>query len=186
MPLILQKLKNWSKEMSVKNAVRQIRGKASFAKILGDPVPNYNKDGHEWTIDVELDDETVGELEEMGLGDRVRRKDNYLDGAPYITFRQAATRKDGTLNEPPPVFDSKNEPWPEGTLIGNKSVIDLRFVIKDYGRVKATYMRGVRVLEHVPYVPKVFDDLEPEDDFYVDDDVAGDTLSEDEVAWDND
>ena len=42
-----------------KPEIRVIRGKTSFAKILGDPMLNYNKDGREWKMDLEITDKNT-------------------------------------------------------------------------------------------------------------------------------
>ncbi len=135
-----------------------IRGKTSYAKILGDPVPNYAKDGKEWKMDLEISKETAKELKGYGIGDRVKMKTDYLDGKPHITFKQREFRinpKTGeeTRNDPPTVVDIKGQPWPQDKLLGNGSDVDVQIVIKDYGAGKkqGVYIRKVRVLNLIPY-----------------------------------
>ena len=98
--------------MANKNQTFVIRGKASYAKILGDPVPNYDKSGKEWKMDLQITDkETIKELKAAGIGDRVKTKDNYLSGSPFMTFKQAEYRKDGvTKNEHIKIVDLDEEP----------------------------------------------------------------------------
>lgn len=153
--------------MSNTNTVT-IRGKASFAKILGDPIPNYNKDGREWKMDLILTKSTLPELKKLGISDRVKSKPEYNDGAPFLTFKQAEFKKDGKPNKPIQVVDAKNQPWDENKLIGNGSDVDVKFVIIDYGPGKkdGVYIRGVRVLNLVPYNKPVFDELDEDDPFY--------------------
>jgi hypothetical protein len=73
--------------------IHTIRGKASFAKVLPDQLSlNYNKDGKEWKIDLEIDEATVKELKKLKIGDKIRRgepyekdgveKPAYLEGRP--------------------------------------------------------------------------------------------------------
>lgn len=160
-----------------------IRGKAHYAKILGDPIPNFAKDGKEWKIDLELTSKnTIKELKDLGLGDRIRQKEKYLDGSPYISFKQAEFKKDGvTRNKVISVVDRNGKPWDENTLIGNGSTVDVKFVIIEYPAYGKTgvYIRGVRVLDLVPYERPLFDALDEDDEFYGGDeeDLLDDDLS---------
>lgn len=156
--------------MANKTETHVLRGETSYAKILGDPMPNYAKDGREWKMDLVIKDkDTLKEVKGLGIGDRVKNKENYLDGAPFLTFKQAEMRKDGvTPNQPITVVDAAGNPWPDSKLIGNGSTVDVKFVVMDYGpgKKKGVYIRGVRVLDLVPYEPKEFDDLDEDDEFY--------------------
>lgn len=145
-----------------------IRGKTSFAKIIGDPVLNYSKDGKEWKMDLKIDANTVKEVKKMGLGDRVKQKEGYLDGAPFMTFKQKEFKSNGEPNQPIKVVDVAGNPWDQNKLIGNDSVVDVKFVKVDFGPGKklGVYPRSVRVLELVEYSPKEFDDLDENDEFY--------------------
>lgn len=145
------------------------RGKASYAKILGDPVPNFNKDGMEWKMDLELLDKgSVDKMNELGVGDRVKNKEGYLDGAPHLSFKQAELTKQGKPNKKVAVVDAAGNPWPEDRLIGNGSIVEVRFVVMDFGpnKYKGVYMRSVRVLDLVPYVDGGFEPLAEDDEFY--------------------
>ncbi len=130
-----------------------VRGKASFARILGDPVLNYSKDGKEWKLDLVIDDATEKEFKAAGVGDRVKRKETYLNNAPHVTFKQAEFRRSGEPNQPIKVTDILNEPWDQKKLIGNGSDIDVTFVVQDHGpgKKKGMYIRSVRVLKLVEY-----------------------------------
>lgn len=150
-----------------------IRGKAQFAKILGDPIPNYDKTGKEWKMDLEITDkDTIKEIKSLGIGDRIRQKENYLNGSPYISFKQAEFKKDGTTpNKPITVVEADGKtPWDQDKLIGNGSTVDVRFAIIEYPAYKKTgcYIRAVRVLDHVSYERPLFDPLDEEDEFYSD------------------
>lgn len=147
-----------------------LRGKASYAKIIGEPMLNYNKDGREWKMDLQLLDKgSVKDVKSWGIGDRIKNKENYLDGNPFMTFKQNEFRKDGvTPNQPIKVVDAAGNPWDEHKLIGNGSVVDVKFIVMDHGpgKMHGVYIRAVRVLDHVPYEPKEFDDLSEDDEFY--------------------
>lgn len=145
-----------------------IRGKLSYAKILGTPVVNYNKDGREWKLDLELtSDAAVKELK--GYGVDIKQRENYLDGAPYITLKQAEKKADGSDNRPPRVveIDGKTQ-WDETKLIGNETVADVKIAIMDNGPGKrqSKYIRGVRILEHVPYESTEFAPLSEDDEYF--------------------
>ena len=156
------------------------RGKASFAKVLPDQLSlNYSKDGKEWKIDLEISEDTVKEAKKLKIGDKIRRgepytkddgteKPAYLGGRPYLTFRQAELRRDGTPNNPIEIKDILGQPWPVDKEIGNESVIDLKFVITNpgAGKKRGIYPRAIRVLDHVPYERKTFTDIDENDPYY--------------------
>jgi hypothetical protein len=145
------------------------RGKAQYAKVLGEPMLNYNKDGKEWKIDVVFADEKgiKAEAKKLGIADRVKQKDDYVDGQPYMTFKQAEFKRNGEANERVKVTDILGNPWPQDKLIGNGSDIDVKFVVVDYGPGKkhGIYIRSIRVLKLVEYNKKEFDDLPEDDEF---------------------
>lgn len=146
-----------------------IRGKTSFAKVLGDPVLNYAKDGHEWKTDIQLTPATVKELKAYGVGDRVKTKDEYLDGEPYISLKQKALRADGEPNRPIKVVDIKGKPWDDNKLIGNGSDVDVKLRIVDYGKgkKKGVYIQSMRVLNLIPYAGgQEFEPIAEDDPFY--------------------
>ena len=110
------------------------RGKTSYAKILGDPVLNYSKDGKEWKMDVVIDDSVEKEMKAAGVGDRVKSKKEYLDGRKYVTFKQAEYRRDGeTKNDPITVVDILGDDWNQKTLLGNESDVEITAAAVDYG-----------------------------------------------------
>lgn len=137
-----------------------VKGKVYWCKLLGDPVPNYDRDGHEWTVEFEPEDTTF--LKETRLLDRLKNK--YEDRAPYLNLRRKALTADGEKMEPVLVFDSNNEPWDRDTLIGNGSKVDMKLSIVDYGRGKKAgiYINAMRVTELVPYVRNAFAGMDNE------------------------
>lgn len=154
--------------MANKPQTAVFRGKAQYAKVLGEPMLNYNKDGKEWKLDLVLADKgLLAEAKKLGIGDRVKQKDDYVDGQSYMTFKQAEFKRDGTANEPIKVTDILGNPWPKDKLIGNGSDVDVKFVVIDYGPGKKSgvYIRSIRVLKLVEYNKKEFDDLPEDDEF---------------------
>ena len=151
------------------------RGRLQYARVLGDPVLNYNKDGQEWKFDFIPNDPkgAAKELQAAGVRDRLRSlpdsDDNpRYDGAEYMSFKQNAERKDGTPNTPIRVETLTGNPWPEDVLLGNDTVADVRFVVIDNGkgRFHGVYPRSIRVLDLVEYKSKEFDEISEEDEYY--------------------
>jgi hypothetical protein len=150
------------------------RGKLQYAKVLGDPVPNYAKDGKEWKFDFIPNDDVAAakELKALGVGDRLRSLEDgngnpRYDGRKYMSFKQKAERADGSPNKPIQVLDIKGRAWPEDVLIGNETVVDLKFVVIDNGkgRFNGMYPRSIRILDLVPYANKEFEALPDDDEF---------------------
>jgi hypothetical protein len=157
--------------MAKKNDVTTFvyRGKLQYAKVLGNPVLNYNEDGNEWKFDFIPNDPRTAlkELKAVGKEERVRTKDDYLDGQTFISFKQAEYDANGDPNRRIKVVDAAGNDWPETRLIGNGTVADVKFVVVDYGKgkFKGMYPRSIRILDLVPYERKEFEAL-PEDDEY--------------------
>lgn len=150
-----------------------IRGKAFWAKILGDPVPGYDPDQKEWTIDVTVDDEARATLEELGLGDKIKNKTDEKpddERGDFITFKRKALKSDGTEARPIRVVDRKKNEWPQDKLIGNGSEVFVQFAVNEWeyrGRsgVKPGIM-SVMVVDHVPYESSdELPDLDEDDEF---------------------
>ncbi len=145
-----------------------LRGVANYAKILGDPVPNFGKDGLEWKMELIVDKSVIKEMKAVGIADRVLIKADYLDGRPFMRFKHKAKTAAGKNNKPIPVKDILGDVWPDDNLIGNGSVVDVKFDIVDYGvgMKKGVYIRSVRVLDHVPYNRQDFVEVNEEDEYF--------------------
>lgn len=157
-----------------------LRGTVNYAKLLGKPVDDYEANqgrgnGKEWKVDFILGDpNTKGSVKEQqerlkkaGIGDKVKQREEYLDGKPFLPLRHKATKADGEPNDPPNVVDVTGAKWDEKKLIGNGSVVDLKIRVVDYGKgfKKGTYIAGVRVLDLVSYNRSEFDELDPDDPY---------------------
>lgn len=156
--------------MANKNATLVLRGTTMYAKVLGDPILNYNKDGKEWKLDlVPMDPKAVKqELKAYGIADRLRTKDGYADNKPFMSFKQKEFKTNGEENKPIEVVDILGKPWPQDKLIGNGSVIDIKFAVVDYGPGKkhGVYPRKIRVLELVPYEGGGFEPISEDDEYF--------------------
>lgn len=155
------------------NTTIYLRGETSFAKLLGEPLPNFAKDGFEWKMDLKIDPQDIKTLKAAGVADRVKIKEGYLDGAPYLTIKVKAERTDPKTgekvkNDPPVIVDKAQEPWPANKLIGNGSIVDVKLTVRDWGagRPKGIYLNKTRVLKLVPYGNDDFPELDENDPFY--------------------
>lgn len=152
------------------------RGKLQYAKVLGDPVDNYAKDGKEWKFDFIPNDQdgATKELKSLGVGDRLRSKEKadgepLYDGQKFLSFKHRATKADGSPNDPIKVRTATGKPWPsEDILLGNDTVADVTFVVIDNGkgRFKGMYPRSIRVLDLVPYAKQDATPLDESDEYY--------------------
>lgn len=124
-----------------------IQGKAKWAKVIGDPSWGYENAFKEWSVDVYIDQDTVGRLKAEGLGDKLKEKGN----GPYITFKRKEFKKDGTANSPIRVVDHKGEAW-DKRKIGNGSTVNVNFLISEYkpGQKNANIV-SMQIWDYVPY-----------------------------------
>lgn len=147
--------------MADKIDAKVITGKAYWFKVLGKPVPNYNKDGFEWVFDVSLDAETLKVLKEQGLGPKIKNKGD--DRGDFIQFKRNSEKRNGPdkgkANDPIRVIgpDGKTV-WDNAVKVGNGSTIRVKYVLNDTvdQRTKAKGRRAdvlsVQIWELVPYV----------------------------------
>lgn len=141
-----------------------IRGKLYWAKVIGDPVPNYNKDGYEWTFDVALDEAGVKQAKSIKA---LNIKDKDDERGKFLTFKQKEVRASGDKNDPIRIVDANGNRWGDEKL-GNGTVADVKFEVRDYGKGKypGIYPRAIRVLEHVKYESEEFAPLSEDDEFF--------------------
>lgn len=166
-----------------------IRGKAYWAKVLGDPVMNYNKDGKEWKLDFAPNEDGLELIEKLGIKDRLKTDKNANIPGPYLSLKQAEYRKpdkEGIVkkNDPIKVVDPDNQPWDQTKLIGNGTDVDVKIEVIDYGvgKFSGVYIRGLRVLKLVKYESKEFPALTPDDEFFAREDVVPDDTKGNEEA----
>ena len=124
-----------------------IRGKAKWAKVIGDPVWGYENTFKEWTLDVVIDDETAERLKAEGLGDKIREK----NGEKFVKFSRKEFKSNGEPNKPIRIVDAKGNPW-SGAKIGNDSVVNVNFAINEYKKGKFSMnILALQVWDHIPY-----------------------------------
>lgn len=147
-----------------------LRGELHWAKILGDPVLDYDKTAKEWTFDFIPNDPKAAraELKAVGVADRLRQKEGHLDNRDYMTLKQKELRANGEANDPIAVEDIIGSAWDPESKIGNGSIADVKIAVVDFGakRYKGVYPRSVRILEHIPYNAKSFEEVSEDDQYY--------------------
>lgn len=150
--------------MATSKVTEFISGRLFWPKIVGNPVPNYGGDAREWTFELEPDEEGLATLKKHGLSDRLKDKPDAKnpDKGKYIVLRQREFTAAGEKNNPIRVYNKENEAWPEGKLIGNASVGDVKVSIRDFGpgKKKGIYPAAVRVREAVEYTSSEFGRLD--------------------------
>tara|TARA_Y100000287_G_C14216721_1_gene353844 strand:- start:201 stop:701 length:501 start_codon:yes stop_codon:yes gene_type:complete len=131
-----------------------ISGTAYWAKVHQPHFDQYNEQGI-FSIDVTVDAKTKKQLQDLGLGPRIKTKDD--ERGEFITIKRKYTRKDGTKNSAPRVVDSKKTPISPDDLIGNGSKVNVAFDTYDYN-VKGNQgvgssLKAVQVIKLIEYSP---------------------------------
>lgn len=102
-----------------------IQGKAFWAKVIGAPRANkFNPAVPQWAFDLSIDAKTAAELVDKGMKKSYLR-DKQDERGTFLTFTRDSVKKDGTEGKPFKIVDSKKNPWPDGKLIGNGSVLNV-------------------------------------------------------------
>jgi hypothetical protein len=135
-----------------------IRGPVAWAKVLGKPQPGYDKRQLEWSFDVGLDKTSIAKFKELGCADYVKPAVNPKNGKkhvldmPYAKFTRKEKKFDGSDGKPISVVDNKGKPWPEDKLIGNGSIINVKFAVneKQSGGMKPSVV-AIQVWEYKEY-----------------------------------
>ena len=131
-----------------------ISGTAYWAKVHQPHYDQYNEQGI-FSIDVTVDAKTKKQLQDLGLGPRIKNKGDERND--FITIKRKYTRKDGTKNSAPRVVDSKKTPISPDDLIGNGSKVNVAFDTYDYN-VKGNQgvgssLKAVQVIKLIEYSP---------------------------------
>lgn len=155
------------------NVIKQIQGTAYWTKLFKE-VPNFNKDGFEWTFDLAVSDDVAKELKALGLGPKIKDNKEY---SPYITFKRATVKKAGPkageANKPVSVVGPDKAPWDTSIHIGNGSTLNVKFSVNEVtgGPAKKRFIRAdvlaVQIWEYVAPPKK-----EQIEDFAVNSDAA--------------
>ena len=131
-----------------------ISGTAYWAKVHQPHYDQYNEQGI-FSIDVTVDTKTKKQLQDLGLGPRIKNKGDERND--FVTIKRKYTRKDGTKNSAPRVVDSKKTPISPDVLIGNGSQINVAFDTYDYNvggnQGVGSSLKAVQVTKLVEYSP---------------------------------
>jgi len=131
-----------------------ISGTAYWAKVHQPHYDQYNEKGI-FSIDVTVDAKTKKQLQDLGLGPRIKTKDD--ERGEFITIKRKYTRRDGTKNSAPRVVDSKRAPVSPDILIGNGSLVNVAFDTYDYdmkgNKGVGASLKAVQVTKLVEYSP---------------------------------
>lgn len=134
-------------------------GKMYFCKVFGEGAKNYEGDGMEWSFDLAVDGDTLAEMEKEGV--RAKPKNKGDDRGDFYQFRKPTVNKptpDAPLGKPAKpieVVDKAGKPWDPTVAIGNESVVDVKYLLKEFeykGKkgIKRNIL-AIRVKDHVPY-----------------------------------
>lgn len=154
--------------MANKYTTHVIRGTLHWAKVLGQPLMNDYAKQRQWSVDVTPNAEGMATLKRLKLQGKMKNKDDAR--GDFISFRVSEFKKSGEENEPINIVDVEGNPWPSHKKIGNGSIADVKFSYCDYGQTKGSYVKAIRILEHVPYVTQEFAPLDEDDEFFAADD----------------
>lgn len=129
-----------------------VQGRARWAKILGAPVPGYDPESKEWSIDLILDEEGRKAFLASGA-DKFYIKEK--DGEDVVRFVRKAKKKDGSEGKPISVIGPNGADWDQDVPIGNDSVINVKYTLNEVTsqgkkRLKPSII-AIQVWEHRPY-----------------------------------
>jgi hypothetical protein len=126
----------------------------------------------DWSVDVTPDAAGRAELKRLGITNKLREpKDTDTRKETFLSFRQKEFHldKDGNkvANEPITIKDGQGNAW-SGGLIGNGTIADVKFTIRDYGKgkPKGVYIQAIRILDLVPYEVQEFAPLSEDDEYF--------------------
>lgn len=155
-----------------------IRGTLSWAKVLGEPRMNTFTNEREWSVDVTPDKAGLAEIKRIGISKKLKEpKENDARKENYLPLRQREYRTDRKSGEKTPnqhitILDAQGQPWPANKMIGNGTVADVKFTVKDNGTAypKGVYIKAIRVLDLVEYAIQEFAPLSEDDKFFAGED----------------
>lgn len=131
-----------------------IEGKALYAKILGIAPPGYDNGPAEWTFDLVLDEKGIEDYLKSGA-DKFYIRTNKDSGVQYVRFSRKALKKDGSAAQSISVIGSDGAPWDQKTLIGNDSILRVKFALNEIEHKKVKRLKpsvlAVQVWEHKKY-----------------------------------
>ena len=141
--------------MAVK--VNLVSGKARYAKVLGKAPPGYDNGPEEWTFDLVLDEGGEQDYLASGASD-FYIKTNKDTGERYVRFSRKAVKRDGSEGKPFQVVGPDGKEWDQKKLIGNDSVLNVKFTLNEIEHKKQKRFKpsaiAIQVWKHVKYEGK--------------------------------
>lgn len=135
-----------------------LRGTVRWAKIVGAPHKGYNPtDPKEWSFDFHPDEKGMEELKREGAGVYIKKpkNDKDHDGQPWVQFKRRETTRDGSAGKPFRIVDAQGKEWDGKTLIGNGSVVNVKYMLNEVtaGVNRGAMKPGVAAIQIVKLVP---------------------------------
>lgn len=135
-----------------------VQGPIYWAKIIGKPQPGFDKRQLEWSFDLGVDDKTAAKFNDLEVSEYVKplvnpkTKKPHASGMDYIKFTRREKKFDGEDAQPIKVVDSAGKDWPTDRLIGNGSIVNVKFAVneKQAGGMKPSVI-AVQVWDFKPY-----------------------------------
>jgi len=121
----------------------------SWAKVLGAPRPKYNpRDGNEWSVDLIFTKDQLKQLVKEGFTVGAFLKKAKDGSYEYIRYTRDSEDKDGKPKSPIKVVgpDGKT-PWPQDQLLGNDTIVDIKYKLTDPYKVKGETRVKLVVME---------------------------------------
>lgn len=132
-----------------------IQGRGKWCKIVGAPVKGYD-DGEKnkvWSFDLYVDAAAVAKLTDEGVPHQIRTDEK--TGDKFITFKRKAYKQDGEASKPIAIKDNQGQDWDGKTLIGNDSILNVKYNVNEWAFGKKKGLRAdpiaVQVWDLVPY-----------------------------------
>lgn len=128
-----------------------------YAKVLGVAPPGFDNGPAEWTIDVNLDKDGLEQYKASGA-DMFYIRTEKKTGDQHVRFTRKAVKKDLSPGKPILVVGPDGKDWDQTKLIGNGSVVNVRFTLneithKGSKRLKPSIL-AIQVWSHTEYKPK--------------------------------
>jgi hypothetical protein len=140
-------------------------GKVYYSKVFGRGSKNYDGDGMEWSFDLAVDENTLAEMEKEGVKSKFKNKSD--DRGDFYQFRKDTVKRDGQPAKPIEVVDKRGKPWDTSVIIGNGSLVDVKYLLKEYDFKGKKGIRrnilAIRVKDHVPYEGEEREDFDFDD-----------------------
>jgi len=158
----MNKQKETKKSTTNKNKGRtqgpKLVGRMQYGYIVKpflDPKPRY-KD--RWKMELVLEGDQIDKAKDLGLVVKSPVEGNEFLDKPFVSLKRNLLRPDGSENYPP-VLLVKKDSLPEGTYVGNGSLVEVELYLSKYegddgNDAFSPIIQVVKVIDLVPYTPE--------------------------------